>query len=384
MKGWADLLLCTAVLCAAWVRTPVGAIARNGVAWVRDTPTEDVLASFRTAVPERLERSIATAAAAPELATPDPLLDRGGWTPALRTAVGAHLGTDAVATLIALDAHDPGAALELHAIGAEARGRAIRRARSAGVSDAERLSSHARYLSADEARRAEEEVTQVLSLATALDLAWPVDPEARVSSAFGYRTHPTLGTRKLHEGVDIAVPIGTSVHAAGAGRVARAREDRVNGKHVIIDHGHRVRSAYCHGDALHVAKGGRVGRGEHVMDSGNTGRSSGPHLHFGLRIGGRPVDPGPFREIAARAVVTAAPAGQSSTPHSGAETRAPTPAAPPRGATQGAANVPPAVPIAVPTGAPETPAPSAVSTPDTPRIEVSPVAGAPAAPDPAG
>ena len=60
MKGWAELLLCTAVLAAAWVRTPVGAIARNGVAWVRDTPTEDVLASFRTRVPERLERSIAT------------------------------------------------------------------------------------------------------------------------------------------------------------------------------------------------------------------------------------------------------------------------------------------------------------------------------------
>jgi murein DD-endopeptidase len=424
MKGWAELLLCTAVLAAAWVRTPVGAIARNGVAWVRDAPTEDVLASFRTTVPERLEQSIAIAVATPELAAPDPLLDRGGWTPALRTAVGAHLGADAVATLVALDAHDPGAALELHAIGADARERAIRRARSAGVSDAERLSSHARYLSADEARRAEEEVTQVLSLATALDLAWPVDPEARVSSVFGYRTHPTLGTKKLHEGVDIAIPIGTPVHAAGAGRIARAREDRVNGKHVIIDHGHRVRSAYCHGDALHVKKGGRVGRGEHVMDSGNTGRSTGPHLHFGLRIGGRPVDPGPFREIAARAITTAAPAGTpiaptpaktSATtattapgvdtsaapettptpekppapePPAGPETTAVAEAAPgtttPDGPPEGAPDTPPVAIIAGPTGAPEAPVEPSGPDPDAPRIEVSPPEAGPAAPGPAG
>jgi murein DD-endopeptidase MepM/ murein hydrolase activator NlpD len=120
-----------------------------------------------------------------------------------------------------------------------------------------------------------------------------------VSSGFGPRHHPTLKRAKMHEGVDIALPIGTPVHAAGPARVARAREDAVNGRHVILDHGHRVRTAYCHGDALHVSKGDRVEQGEPILDSGNTGRSTGPHLHFGLRIGGRPVDPAPFRARAA-------------------------------------------------------------------------------------
>jgi murein DD-endopeptidase MepM/ murein hydrolase activator NlpD len=398
MKGWAELLLCTAVLAAAWVRTPVGAIARNGVAWVRDQPTEDVLASFRTDVPERLERSIAAVAATPDLVAPDPALDQGGWSPALRTAVGAHLGEDAVATLVALDPEDPAAALELHAIGPEARARAIRRARAAGEAEPERLSAHARYLSKADARRADEEVIQVLSLATALDLAWPVDPSARVSSRFGYRTHPTLGTKKLHEGVDIAIPIGTPVHAAGSGRVTRAREDRVNGKHVIIDHGHRVRSAYCHGDALHVSRGQAVGRGEHVMDSGNTGRSTGPHLHFGLRIGGRPIDPAPFQAIAAKAhgapapttaapdappTPEAVPAPAAATPEAvapPAAVAAPEPPAPESAPPEAT----PAAVIARPTGAPATPVEPTGPDPVDPRIEVSPAAPGPAAPDPAG
>jgi len=295
VRGWADLLLCSTVLVAAWVRTPVGAIARNTVAWVRDTPREDVLASFRTTLPERLEASIASlpGLTADTLASAAPAA--GGWTPALRTAAAAHLGADTVTTLVGLDAQDPEAALELHTIGATARDRAISRARAAGAVAPETLDAHARYLSADDARKASEEVSQVLSLATALELAWPVDPAARISSPFGERVHPTLKTKRMHEGVDIPLLVGTPVHAAGSGRVARARTDGVNGMHVIIDHGHRVRSAYCHGSAIHVERGARIDQGTHVMDSGNTGRSTGPHLHFGLRIAGRPVDPAPFR-----------------------------------------------------------------------------------------
>ena len=77
--------------------------------------------------------------------------------------------------------------------------------------------------------------------------------------------------------------------------------------YVILDHGHRVRSAYCHGSALHVEPGATVETGALVMESGNTGRSTGPHLHFGLRIAGRPIDPTPFRTVAAQSPATAPP-----------------------------------------------------------------------------
>ena len=200
-----------------------------------------------------------------------------------------------------LDISDPEAAIEVWAVGPELRDRAIDRARAAGASEPERLASHAPYLPSSSAQKAQSAVSDTLSLATVLDLAWPVDPAARISSGFGYRTHPTLKTRKLHEGVDIAIPVGTPVHAAGASRVSRAREDKFNGKHVILDHGHRVTTAYCHGDALRVTQGEQVERGQLILDSGNTGRSSGPHLHFGLRVAGRAVDPGAFRDRAAAA-----------------------------------------------------------------------------------
>lgn len=298
MKGWSELLLCAAVITAAFVRTPVGALTRNAVQLARGGETEDVLASFRTSVPQRLDTSIAEAVAAgpgPVPAAP------GGWSPALQTAVRVHLGADALEARLARASGDPTADLEVAAIGRDARDRAIRRARAAGASDPGALDQHRRYLSDDHARLVEEQVVEVLALSTALDLAWPVDPEARVSSGFGYRDHPVLKKKKLHEGVDIAIPVGTPVHAAGGGTVTRARKDDVNGNYVSIDHGHGVRTAYCHGDALHTHKGDRVRRGDHVMDSGNTGRSTGPHLHFGLRIHGRAVDPAPFRALAARA-----------------------------------------------------------------------------------
>ncbi len=297
MKGWSELLLCAAVITAAFVRTPVGAIARNAAQYARGGETEDVLASFRTEVPARLDASIAEAiAAGPAPAPAAP----GGGAAALQTATRTHLGAGALDAALRLDAPDPEAALEIAAIGAAARDRAIRRARAAGATAPETLEQHRRYLSDDHARLVETQVVEVLSLATALDLAWPVDPAARVTSGFGYRDHPVLRKKKLHEGVDIAVPVGTPVLAAGGGTVTRARKDDVNGNYVSIDHGHGVRTAYCHGDVLHTDTGDTVAQGAHVMDSGNTGRSTGPHLHFGLRIHGRAVDPAPFRARAAR------------------------------------------------------------------------------------
>lgn len=305
MKGWSELSLLAAVLVACWVRTPVGAALTGAVALARHQPTPDLLASFRTALPAEVERSLVTALVqGPTPGNTDPELPgEGAWSAAVRTAVSAHLGPEVLVQVEGLGEADPAAALEIWAVGREARDRAVRRARASGSTVPEALSAHRRFLGDEDAAAADRAVEDTLALATVLDLAWPVSPAAPLTSGFGYRQHPVLHTRKLHEGVDIAVPEGTEVHAAGAGRVARARFDGVNGNHVTIDHGHGVTTAYCHGSVLRIDKGTSVTRGTLLMDSGSTGRSTGPHLHFGLRIGGRPVDPAPFRARGAAEVL---------------------------------------------------------------------------------
>jgi murein DD-endopeptidase MepM/ murein hydrolase activator NlpD len=122
-----------------------------------------------------------------------------------------------------------------------------------------------------------------------------------VSSPFGERIHPVLGTRKMHTGVDLSVPTGTAVSAVSAAVVRRASEDAVNGRVLVLDHGRGVTTAYCHNSELLVRVGERVERGQLIARSGNTGRSTGPHLHYQLELAARPVDPLKFR-TALRAV----------------------------------------------------------------------------------
>lgn len=335
MKGMAELVLSVAVLAACWTRTPIGTLGQAAVGWAQGTDDRvDLLASFRTELPPRLETALADAFLA-EPPTSDPGEPRAvgeAWTPAIRVAIQSHLGDEALAEIQALGLATPEAAIETWAVGAELRSRAVGRARAAGADQPEALAAHISYLPESAAREATRAVSDTLSLATVLDLAWPVDPDLRVSSGFGYRHHPTLKRKKLHEGVDIPLPIGTPVHAVGAGEVRRARQDGVNGKHVILNHGHRVTSAYCHGDDLRVKKGDRVARGAHILDSGNTGRSTGPHLHFGVRIAGRAIDPAPFRGRAAAEdapvqAVVEAPIPAATTP-AAREAATPEPASP--------------------------------------------------------
>lgn len=134
-----------------------------------------------------------------------------------------------------------------------------------------------------------------LMLSTAYSLSWPVPANTRVSSPFGMREHPVLGRQKFHTGVDLAVPEGTPVRATAEGLVRRASEDQVNGKVVIIEHGRGVTTAYCHNSALQVSVGQRVHAGDVIALSGTTGRSTGPHVHYQLAFGGKPVDPLSYR-----------------------------------------------------------------------------------------
>lgn len=135
---------------------------------------------------------------------------------------------------------------------------------------------------------------QALALGVAYGLTWPVSSRG-ISSPFGMRQHPVLGEPRMHTGVDIPLPEGTPVHAAAGGVVRRASQDAVNGRVLVIDHGYGVTTAYCHNEALAASAGQPVARGEMISRSGNTGRSTGPHLHFQLELGGEPVDPLRFR-----------------------------------------------------------------------------------------
>jgi murein DD-endopeptidase MepM/ murein hydrolase activator NlpD len=113
----------------------------------------------------------------------------------------------------------------------------------------------------------------------------------RITSPFGMRYHPIIGRYKLHTGVDIACPIGTPVHAAGAGVVIVAGWYNAYGHAVLIDHGGGVTTLYGHQSRVIVRVGQSVTRGQVIGYSGNSGMSTGPHCHFEVRRHGRPVNP---------------------------------------------------------------------------------------------
>jgi murein DD-endopeptidase MepM/ murein hydrolase activator NlpD len=121
-------------------------------------------------------------------------------------------------------------------------------------------------------------------------LSWPVANPV-VTSEFGYRTHPIYGTRRLHAGIDIAANTGTPVMAAAAGTVITAGWMSGYGYTVVIDHGGALATLYAHNSALSVSPGQQVARGQRIASAGSTGNSTGPHVHFEVRVKGEPVNP---------------------------------------------------------------------------------------------
>lgn len=113
----------------------------------------------------------------------------------------------------------------------------------------------------------------------------------RTGAGFGMRFHPILNIWRMHEGMDFHSPVGTDVYATADGRVKDARISSSYGRVIEIDHGYGVISLYAHLSAFNVRKGQLVFRGQVIGKVGNTGLSSGPHLHYEVHVDGMEVDP---------------------------------------------------------------------------------------------
>lgn len=126
-------------------------------------------------------------------------------------------------------------------------------------------------------------------------MAWPVPSCHTVSSGYGGRIHPTTGKYKFHGGLDIPGSYGSAIVAANSGKVIWAgnRGDSY-GNYVIIDHGGGVSTLYGHSSKVLVRTGQSVSRGQRIANVGSTGRSTGPHCHFEVRINGSRVNPNPY------------------------------------------------------------------------------------------
>ncbi len=122
-------------------------------------------------------------------------------------------------------------------------------------------------------------------------MTWPAPNYYSITSPFGYRIHPILRTKKLHTGIDIGIPLGKNIVAAQSGTIIHAGWLGGYGKVVMVDHGGGIVTLYAHNSKLLVKEGDSVKRGQAITQSGSTGMSTGPHLHFEVRENGKYVDP---------------------------------------------------------------------------------------------
>ena len=121
--------------------------------------------------------------------------------------------------------------------------------------------------------------------------ASPVRAAVRHTSGFGYRRDPKTGGRRMHNGADFAGAHGTDIFATADGVVTHAGWQSGFGRLVTIQHAFGIETRYAHNTRIRVKVGQRVSRGDHIADMGSTGRSTGTHLHYEVRVNGRPVNP---------------------------------------------------------------------------------------------
>ncbi|MGZ3604847.1 MAG: peptidoglycan DD-metalloendopeptidase family protein, partial [Thermodesulfobacteriota bacterium] len=118
---------------------------------------------------------------------------------------------------------------------------------------------------------------------------WPV--QGWVTSSFGFRTNPFTGLNQMHEGLDISNRVGTPIIAPADGIVSDTGSDYGHGNVVVISHGFGITSRYNHLSKIYVKAGQKVKRGDKIAEIGLTGKTTGPHLHYEVRVNGIPVNP---------------------------------------------------------------------------------------------
>lgn len=124
--------------------------------------------------------------------------------------------------------------------------------------------------------------------------AWPAPGYYTITSPYGMRLHPVLKSYRTHTGMDIGAPLGSYAIAANDGIVTKSTYSYSYGNMIMIDHGGGVTTLYAHGSELIAQVGDVVKRGDAIMKVGSTGWSTGPHLHFEIRINGQTIDPYPY------------------------------------------------------------------------------------------
>jgi murein DD-endopeptidase MepM/ murein hydrolase activator NlpD len=178
----------------------------------------------------------------------------------------------------------------------------------AAVGDSEFSSLFASWKSIDSGMKADQ-----LAAANANSVSVPAGmpvQNVKLSSDYGMRTHPVLGGRRNHKGIDLAGPTGTPVYATADGYVAKAERFSSYGNYIQIEHGGDFETRYAHLSGYAVAAGQQVHKGQLIGFVGTTGRSTGPHLHYEVRLAGAAVDPRPYLAPTQLAVSNSATLGR--------------------------------------------------------------------------
>ncbi|MDF1614130.1 M23 family metallopeptidase [Desulfurivibrio dismutans] len=139
-------------------------------------------------------------------------------------------------------------------------------------------------------------VDHYLNFLESMPLGTPVP--GTLTSPFGRRSDPFTGQPAMHDGLDIHNRVGTKIKAPAAGVVTTSKYTRFNGNYMVIDHGNGFETRYLHLQRSLVQKGDRVERGQEIAQLGNTGRSTGPHLHYTILYNGEAIDPYRFVRVA--------------------------------------------------------------------------------------
>jgi len=328
-RGLLDFVLLIGLAWGVYAATPIGAVVETAIRVSRgqkDHPSWFATFRGRDTAAASSTGTVATAAMGQ--------LARGSLPPALIKAAADHdVDADALAALVAVrgacdfsacgaDAPDrlamfvPGAvgrvdvdvlaaglqaakaalttrndelALEALFLGAPSLTLAVEQARRSALDAADDVEVHAPFLSPGQRRGPLQGALAVLLVHRLRTLAWPADG-FRISSPYGERVHPVTGKVSLHNGTDIATPTGTPLKAAHNGTVKRASVDSISGNYVVLDHGLGVQTTYCHLSEVDSVEKHRVAREGVIGLSGSTGRVTGPHLHYILRVNATAVD----------------------------------------------------------------------------------------------